>query len=80
MYPSASGRTDACAGPDIPLLLGSDSSEARNGGSRRIKAPKPLLERSVSLTPSQSNVSNVEVLESTQRAPEDAAQAMKFVT
>lgn len=78
MHPSASRRTDACARTDILLLLPSDSSEARNGGSRhRIKEPN--------LAGAQCfldfiSVKDVEVLESTQRAPENAGRAAKSVT
>lgn len=76
MQPSASRRTDART--DILLLLPSDSSEARNGGSRR-RIKEPNLAGAQCFLDFVS-VKDVEVLESTQRAPENAGRAVKFVT
>lgn len=80
MYPSASRRTAACARSDIPLMLGSASSEARNGARRRIKAENLARTQCFLDFISVKCFKDVEVLESTQRAPENAAQALKFVT
>lgn len=78
MHPSASRRTDACARTDILLLLPSDSSEARNGGSRRrIKGPN-LAGAECFLD--FISAKDVEALESTQRAPESDGRDVEFVT
>lgn len=53
---------------------------ARNGGSRRIKAPNRARAQLFLDFISVKCFKDVEVLESTQRAPENTAQAMKFVT
>lgn len=79
MHPSASRRTDASARTDIRLLLPSDSSEARNGGSRRRRIKEPNLAGARCFLDVVS-VKDVEVLESTQRAPENVGRAGKFVT
>lgn len=48
------------------------------GAAAAASKSQTLPERNVSLTSSQ--VKDVEVLESTQRAPENAGRAVKFVT
>lgn len=56
------------------LGLGSDSSEARNGARRRIKAPKLARAHWFPDFISVQRFKDAEVLESTQRAPEDAGR------